>query len=83
VLGRDDPKDVFDLYAMHEQGKVDWSSAIAAAAQKCVLDGEVFENRLNAFPLNLLDMLPVKNPSYVTEMKRNYKQMVDELVEMV
>jgi predicted nucleotidyltransferase component of viral defense system len=83
VLGRDDPKDVFDLYTIHEQGRVDWPSAIAAAGQKCILDGEVLEHRLRSFPLELLDMLPVKNASYVTEMKRNYKQMVDELVEMV
>ena len=50
IIGRDDPKDMFDLYTIFKKGKLDWKIAITAAAKKCVLDPEVLEYRLSSFP---------------------------------
>jgi len=50
VLGRDDPKDVFDLYVLFREYSPDWKAALAAAAEKCVVDLEILEFRLRTFP---------------------------------
>jgi predicted nucleotidyltransferase component of viral defense system len=81
VLGRDDPKDVFDLYTVFQAARIDWSEVFSAADKKCVLDAEVLEYRLSAFPLDLLDLLHVKNQDFLAEMKRHYPQMRAELLQ--
>ena len=80
VLGRDDPKDVFDLYAMHRHQAVQWPSVLEDAARKCAFDPETLLFRLNAFPLQLLDVLHVANPSLVSEMKQDYHVMVHAIL---
>jgi hypothetical protein len=41
----------------------------------------VLEYRLSAFPLDLLDLLHVKNQDFLAEMKRHYPQMRAELLQ--
>lgn len=81
VLGRDDPKDVFDLYTIFQTARIDWSVVISAADKKCVLDYEMLEYRLSAFPLDLLDLLHLKNKDFLAEMKQNYSHMLISLRE--
>ena len=80
IIGRDDPKDMFDLYTIFKKGKIDWKTAITAAAKKCVLDPEVLEYRLSSFPLELLDLLAVVDPTKVNEMKQGYLHMVEHIL---
>lgn len=59
ILGRDEPKDVFDLYTLYCDAGLDWETVLSAAGKKCALELELLEYRLNAFPLHLVDLLPV------------------------
>ena len=65
IIGRDDPKDVYDLYTIFKKGELDWKIVITAATKKCVLDPEVLEYRLSSFPLELVDLLKVVDPEGV------------------
>ncbi len=80
IIGRDDPKDMFDLYTIFKKGKIDWKTVITVAAKKCVLDPEVLEYRLSSFPLELLDLLAVVDPTTVSEMKQGYPRMVEHIL---
>ncbi len=80
IIGRDDPKDMFDLYTIFKKGKIDWKTVITAAAKKCVLDPEVLEYRLSSFPLELLDLLAVVDPTTVSETKQGYPRMVEHIL---
>jgi predicted nucleotidyltransferase component of viral defense system len=80
VLGRDDPKDVFDLYVMHRHQAVQWPLALEDAAKKCAFDPETLMFRLNAFPLQLLDDLHVVNPSLVSQMKQHYHALTHAIL---
>jgi hypothetical protein len=62
---------------------IDWAVTIEAARKKCVLDGEELEYRLSSFPLHLLDLLPVIDQEYISEMKSNYAAFVGELNKMI
>ncbi len=80
ILGRDDPKDMFDLYTVFKYGQVNWATVFTAAAKKCNLDREIFELRLSSFPLELLDLLAVPNVDAVNEMKQGYTHMVEHFL---
>lgn len=77
ILGRDDPKDMFDLYTVFSKEKLEWNIAIESATKKCVIDPEILEYRLSTFPLELLDLLKVKDPESISEMKNGYSEMVE------
>jgi predicted nucleotidyltransferase component of viral defense system len=83
VIGRDDPKDMFDLYTIFEKGKIEWEAAITAAIKKCIIDPEVLEYRLATFPLELLGLLKVVQPDTVIEMKKNYTDMAKHITELI
>jgi hypothetical protein len=74
---------MFDLYTIFKKGKIDWKTVITAAAKKCVLDPEVLEYRLSSFPVELLDLLAVVDPSTVSEMKQGYPRMVEHILLMM
>ena len=83
IIGRDEPKDMFDLYTIFKKGKIDWHEGISASAKKCALDSEVLEFRLSSFPLELLDLLAVVDPTTVTEMKHGYSKMVEYILRIM
>lgn len=76
VLGRDEPKDVFDLYTLFCHAGLDWGSVLSASRKKCAFEREVLEYRLNSFPVRLVDLLPVLSQSFVTDFKRGYDGMI-------
>lgn len=79
VLGRDEPKDVFDLYTLFCDARMDWVTVFSASAKKCALDREVVEYRLNSFPLDLVDLLPVLDHSFAADFKKDYARMVEAM----
>jgi hypothetical protein len=83
IIGRDDPKDMFNLFTIFENGEINWETGITAAAKKCVLDPEVLEYRLSSFPLELLDLLAVVNPTTVIEMKKGYSRMIEHILQIM
>ncbi|MDP3478804.1 MAG: hypothetical protein Q8R88_03475, partial [Desulfoprunum sp.] len=76
VLGRDDPKDVFDLYTIFCIPGANWFDIMSAAAKKCALDAEELRFRLESFPLSLIDILPVSDRNFISDMQRDYRKMV-------
>jgi predicted nucleotidyltransferase component of viral defense system len=79
IIGRDDPKDIFDLYTIYAKEKIDWKTAIEAATKKCVIDPEVVEYRLSTFPQELLNLLKVTDPESINDMKSNYTELVKHI----
>jgi predicted nucleotidyltransferase component of viral defense system len=80
VLGRDDPKDVFDLYTIFCSSNVNWSAIISAAERKCSFDMEELRFRLESFPLSLLEMLQVTDSGFVSDLQRNYRLLIDRIL---
>lgn len=81
LIGRDDPKDVFDLYTMYSAGRVDWKTVLSAAARKCTLEGEILEYRLKSFPLELLKLLNVRDASFLRAIQTAYSSMVQDILD--
>ncbi|MBN1906377.1 MAG: nucleotidyl transferase AbiEii/AbiGii toxin family protein [Deltaproteobacteria bacterium] len=83
IIGRDDPKDMFDLYTIYIKEEIDWKTVIEAASKKCVIDPETVEYRLSTFPLELLDLLKVVDPELINDMKNNYTGMVKHITDLM
>ncbi len=81
VLGRDDPKDVFDLYTIHRYEAPEWFSVLEEANKKCVVDPEMLKFRLNSFPLELVDLIHVRDTSMIQRLKQDYPGMIEAILE--
>ena len=80
IIGRDDPKDMFDIYTIYKNENLDWNKAIDVAKKKCIINSEVFEYRLSTFPLDLLDMLKVTDLKILADMKEEYPDIAKYLI---
>lgn len=80
VLGRDDPKDIFDLYTIFRSSDLDWSSIVSAAERKCAFDMEELRFRLESFPLSLIELLKVTDIGFVTDLQSDYRLMINHLL---
>lgn len=81
VLGRDEPKDVFDLCTLMQMAEVSPASLLPIVERKCVLDLEDLEHRLTSFPVDLLETLAVTDVAFLEDMCRDYERIVGEFLE--
>jgi len=80
IIGRDEPKDVFDAYLVARVAPFEWGEAIRIADAKIALDREVLEQRLRSFPLAMLDTLSVTDGTFLSALKADYPALVDDIV---
>lgn len=81
ILGRDDPKDVFDLVTLTRIEEFDWGEVLNEASKKTVIDRDYFVYRLKTFPLALLDRLWVVNEHYLKEAKDALPRIVGDILQ--
>lgn len=80
VLGRDDPKDIFDLYTIFRSSDLNWSNIISSAKRKCAFDMEELSFRLECFPLSLIELLQVTDSDFVADLRRDYRLLIDHIL---
>lgn len=80
ILGRDDPKDVFDLYTVYRHDSQDWQIVLSEASKKCVIDPEMLKLRVESFPLDMVEHLYVMNREALMGFKQDYLKMVREVI---
>jgi predicted nucleotidyltransferase component of viral defense system len=81
ILGRDEPKDVFDLCAILQSRKVGVASMLAGAEAKCTFDLEQLEMRLRSFPVEFLDNLAVKDRAFAENLQAHYHSLIEHLIQ--
>lgn len=81
VLGRDEPKDILDLYTIFRHGNPNWALIVQASQKKCSWDPELLEFRLHSFPLDLLDLLHTPSPAILLEVKEHYDDLVRSILD--
>lgn len=77
VLGRDNPKDIFDIFLIEKNFKIDWPEILKAAHSKAVFDNNELMIRIQSFPKNLL-----KNIASVPG-NENFLHNFDEVMEQL
>ncbi|MBP7462464.1 MAG: nucleotidyl transferase AbiEii/AbiGii toxin family protein [Candidatus Delongbacteria bacterium] len=80
ILGRDEPKDIFDLHTLSLTFRFRWSEMIAIAGKKCAFDSDYFIYRLKSFPLEMLDSLAVLDNRYCREVKDGMADLIESIL---
>jgi len=80
VIGRDEPKDIFDLFLLSTLTEFNWGTIAEVSRKKEIFEYDILEYRLKTFPLVLLDKLTVKDQSFLSMIKKGYHLMVDDII---
>lgn len=81
ILGRDEPKDVFDIVSLAQAYSFNWRKIVMAAKRKQVLDETDVVKRLEEFPIELLKNINWAFSEIDTqEFDKRLKQIVTDIV---
>ena len=80
IVGRDEPKDIFDLFLLSTLSEFNWNTVSEISQKKELFEYDILEYRLKTFPLFLLDKLALKDQSFLSVVKSNYHLMVDDII---
>ncbi len=81
LIGRDEPKDVFDVCLLSQLDDAPSVGLLAIARRKCVIDLEELEYRLESFPPELLDTLAVTDDDYRASLRNSFPAIARRLLD--
>lgn len=81
VMGRDNPKDVFDIYTISCFYSYSWSDILADAKKKSMFNNEELLARLSSFPSSLLDGLSIVDTPFRNRFTEFWPVVVDEIAD--
>jgi len=79
VIGRDNPKDIFDTVLIYTYYPFSWSDVLNAAHQKAGFTNEDLAVRLKSFPRSMLDQIKCIDCSFL----ENFDAAVSEIIRAV
>ena len=77
VIGRDNPKDIFDIYLLDKFTDFDFQEIITVAHEKAGFSNDDLIIRLKTFPLFLLKSIVLKDLSFLDDFDKEYKQLIE------
>jgi hypothetical protein len=80
IIGWDEPKDVFDLYSIARHFPFSWTEMIGHAQKKSVFQIDLLVDRLQSFPVSLLDDLNVVEQSFLEEVKKGIGRITEDIL---
>lgn len=79
VIGRDNPKDVFDILLISKHISVDWSTVIAEAGEKLHFQKEDLLYRLETFPAFFLKKLNIIDKQFLNNFEHDFKSIIEAI----
>ncbi len=83
VIGRDNPKDIFDLYLLDKYNDFDFKELLEVAHKKAEFSNDDFIIRLRTFPLSLLDNIVLKDTLFLDDFKSNYLRLIEKFEKVI
>jgi predicted nucleotidyltransferase component of viral defense system len=80
VVGRDEPKDVFDLFLLSTITEFNWNSITEISRKKELFEPDILEYRLKTFPLSMLDRLVLIDKNFLPAVKAGYDMMINDII---
>lgn len=77
VVGRDNPKDVFDIYLIWKNYEIDWKEILESAHQKAGFSDEELIIRLKSFPKELLKEIKIVDKTFLDSFDTDFKTIID------
>ena len=70
VMGRDNPKDIFDICLIDQNMEIQWDEILAQAKEKLLFQKEDLLYRLKTFPPSLLNKLNTNDEHFLNNIKK-------------
>ncbi len=79
IIGRDNPKDIFDIYLITKFHKVDWGDILKSAHQKAGFSNEELIIRLKSFPKKLLTEINIIDEDFLDHFEDVFKNVIKNI----
>jgi predicted nucleotidyltransferase component of viral defense system len=79
IMGRDNPKDIFDVYLICSFYNFDWNIIIETAQKKLLFNIDDLIVRLKTFPYSLLGNVKIKDPNFLSNFDVHYMNIIEEI----
>jgi predicted nucleotidyltransferase component of viral defense system len=76
VVGRDNPKDIFDIYLLWRLYDFDWGEILDAAHKKAGFSNEELIIRLKSFPKNLLQKIKLIDNTFLDDFDKDFPNII-------
>ena len=82
VIGRDNPKDIFDIFLIYKFYKFDWKDILESAHQKAGFSNEELIIRLKSFPKELLKEIKIIDKTFLDDFDIYFSKIIDEIINL-
>ena len=79
VIGRDNPKDIFDIYLISRYYSVNWQEILDSAQEKSVFSIDDLIVRLKSFPYRLLGSINLIDEGFLDRFQDDYSVLIEEI----
>jgi predicted nucleotidyltransferase component of viral defense system len=79
VIGRDNPKDIFDIYLIRKFYTFDWKEILGSAHQKAGFSNEELLVRLKSFPKELLKEIKITDETFLDDFAEEFLNIIEEI----
>lgn len=81
IIGRDNPKDIFDIYLISKNYTFNWSEILNNAQEKLHFQKEDLLYRLQSFPISLLKKLKTTDEHFLDAFESNFAKIIHDIQE--
>ena len=79
VIGRDNPKDIFDIYLICQYYSIDWQEILDSAQEKSVFSMDDLIVRLKSFPHGLLGSINLIDESFLDSFENDFPKTIKKI----
>jgi len=79
VIGRDNPKDIFDIYLISRYYTIDWQEILHSAQDKSVFSLDDLIIRLKSFPHRLLTSINLIDKDFLNPFQDDFDSLITEI----
>jgi predicted nucleotidyltransferase component of viral defense system len=77
VVGRDNPKDIFDIYLIWKFYEINWEQILETAHKKAGFTNEELIIRLKSFPVSLLQDIKIIDNTFLDDFEKDFLKIID------
>jgi len=79
VMGRDNPKDVFDIYLIAKNYDFSWEDILNSAHNKSGFSNDELLVRLKSFPSSLMESIKLIDSAFLDDFEDDFSEIIDAL----
>lgn len=80
VVGRNNPKDVFDIYLISKFHDFVWKDILISARAKLVFGIDDLVYRLKSFPLSLMEKINLADPHFLINFENEFPVVIRDII---